>query len=235
MADQELESGQEQAESVAAPLPKISDVSGVEPASVSTVDAEALDERVAQRVLAKLDEVIDRRLQSTKDKRFATLEGLDPDALKRFNSYVKKFGDEDEAIRQMRVDTLITQSSPKADQGRSPTLETKSTEAILAEVKADFGIELAPNDPELVEAAKKTYSSWDAWEKTVSKIGARRLKQGTVSATAVVAETQQKPPTGGSIEAAQEKLVRLQANLKTRPAEIEKAMTELQEAMSRQR
>jgi len=87
--------------------------------------------------------VIDRRLQSTKDKRLSALDGLDPEALRRFNSYVKKFGDENEAVRQMQIDSLLTKASSGVDRGRSPKAETRDTTVILAEVKNDLGVEIA--------------------------------------------------------------------------------------------
>ena len=234
MADEQLESGLEVPESKAPPTPQISEPSGDERPSAAAVDAEALADQLTERVLSKLDEVIDRRLQSTKDKRLSALDGLDPEALRRFNSYVKKFGDEAEAVRQMQVDALISRASSGVDRGRSPKAETRDTTVILAEVKNDLGVEIAPDDPDLIALSKKTYSSWDAWNKEVVKLGARRAKQANAPVS-VVAETPQKPPSGGSLEAAQEKLARLQANPKTTSADLQAAFTEVREAMSRQR
>jgi hypothetical protein len=235
MAEELLESGQEVSESQAAPLPTISEPSGDEQPSAATVDAEALVDQLSEKVLAKLDEAIDRRLQSTKDKRLSALDGLDPEALRRFNAYVKKFGDEGEAVRQMQIDHLIeSQSSPARDRGRSPVAEARDTNVILAEVKNDLGVEIAPDDPELVELAKKSYTSWDAWSKAVTKMGARRLKQATAPVS-VVAETPQTAASGNSVAAAQQKLDRVLADQTARPAAIEAAMREVQEAMTRQR
>jgi len=232
MTDKAPESGLEVPESVAPPVPEISEPSGDERPSAAAVDTEALD-KIADRVMSKLDEAIDKRFQSFKDKRLAPLDGLDPEALRRFNSYVKKFGDENEAVRQMQVDALIQRSSG-ADHGRSAKTETRDTSVILAEVKNDLGVEIAPDDPDLITLAKKSYASWDAWQTAVVKLGARRAKQANAP-TSVVAETPQKPPSGGSLEAAQAKLLRVQSDMKSTPAEIKSAMDELQGAMTRQR
>ena len=236
MAEELLESGQEVQEAQAAPLPVISEPSGDERPSAATVDAEALVDQLSEKVLAKLDEAIDRRLQSTKDKRLSALNGLDPEALRRFNAYVKKFGDEGEAVRQMQIDHLLeSQASPAPDRGRSAVAEARDTNVILAEVKNDLGVDIAPDDPELVELAQKTYNSWDSWSKAVTKLGARRLKHATAP-TSVVAETPQTATRGGdAVAVAQEKLARVTSNTKSRPAEIDAAMREVQEAMARQR
>ena len=232
MTDEQLESGSEVTESKAPPVPQISEPSGDERPSAAAVDTDALADQLTERVMSKLDEVIDRRLQSTKDKRFAALDGLDAEALKRFNQYVKKFGDENEAVRQMQIDTLINKAS--SGTGRQPVkTETRDTSVILAEVKADLGVEIAPDDPDLIKAANKSYSSWDSWRAEVLKLGARKAKQATVSPAAVVAETPQKAPSAGTVEAAQDKLNRLMA--KGSPADVKAAMKELQEAMTRQR
>ena len=234
MTDKAPESGLEVPESVAPPVPEISEPSGDERPSAAAVDTDTLADQLTERVMSKLDEVIDRRLQSTKDKRLSALDGLDPEALRRFNSYVKKFGDENEAVRQMQIDHLISKQSSPSDLGRSPKVETRDTSVILAEVKNDLGVEIAPDDPDLIALAKKSYGSWDAWQTAVVKLGARKAKQANAP-TSVVAETPQKPPSGGSLEAAQDKLARLQANPRTTTADLQSASNELREALSRQR
>ncbi len=235
MAEEQLESGQEVEESKAPPVPEISGPSGDERPSAAAVDTDTLADQLTERVLSKLDKRIDERFQSFKDKRLAPLDNLDPEALRRFNAYVKKFGDEDEAVRQMRVDRLIQQqSSPNGDPGRSPKAETRDTSVILAEVKNDLGVEIAPDDPDLIALAKKSYSSWDAWQTAVVKLGARKAKQANAPVS-VVAETPQRAPSGGTIDSAQEKLARLQANPKATTADLQSASKELREALSRQR
>jgi len=232
MTDEQLESGSEVTESKAPPVPQISEPSGDERPSAAAVDTDALADQLTERVMSKLDEVIDRRLQSTKDKRFAALEGLDAEALKRFNQYVKKFGDENEAVRQMQIDTLINKAS--SGTGRQPAkTETRDTSVILAEVRNDLGVEIAPDDPDLIKAANKSYASWDSWRAEVLKLGARKAKQAAAPTSPVV-EASQKVPSAGTVEAAQDKLNRLMAN-KGSQADVKSAMKELQEAMTKQR
>ena len=235
MTEEQLESGQEVEESKVPPVPEISGPSGDERPSAAAVDTDTLADQLTERVMSKLDEVIDRRLQSTKDKRLSALDGLDPEALRRFNAYVKKFGDENEAVRQMQIDHLISkQASPTGDLGGSPKVETRDTSVILAEVKNDLGVEIAPDDPDLIALAKKSYGSWDAWQTAVVKLGARKAKQANAP-TSVVAETPQKAPSGSTIDVALQKMLRVQNDTKAQPKELEKAMAEYKEALSRQR
>ena len=234
MAEEQLESGQEVEESKAPPVPEISGPSGDERPSAAAVDTDTLADQLTERVMSKLDEVIDRRLQSTKDKRLSALDGLDPEALRRFNTYVKKFGDENEAVRQMQIDHLISKSSAAGDQARSPKPETRDTSVILAEVKNDLGVEIAPDDPDLIALAKKSYASWDAWQTAVVKLGARKAKQANAPVS-VVAETPQRAPSAVGVDSAQEKLARLQADPKVKSADLDAAFKELRKAMSRQR
>jgi hypothetical protein len=234
MTDKTPESGLEVPELKAPPVPEISEPSGDERPSAAAVDADTLAARVAAQVLEQLDQTIDRKMQSTKDKRLSALDGLDVASLKRFAALAKEVG-EDKAIRELAIDKLIErQASPAGDPGRSPKVETRDTSVILAEVKNDLGVEIAPDDPDLISLAKKSYSSWDAWQTAVVKLGARKAKQANAP-TSVVAETPQKPPSGGSLEAAQEKLARLQANPKTTSADLQSAFSEVREALSRQR
>jgi hypothetical protein len=232
MTDKQPESGLEVTESKAPPVPEISEPSGAS-TSAAAVDTDTLADQLTERVMSKLDEVIDRRLQSTKDKRFAALDGLDAEALRRFNSYVKKFGDENEAVRQMQIDHLINKSSG-ADQARSKPAESRDTTVILAEVRNDLGVEIAPDDPDLIALAKKTYNSWDAWRGDVLKLGARKAKQAAAPESVVV-EAPQKVPSAGTVESATEKLTRLQADPKAKTADLNAASKELREAISRQR
>lgn len=235
MTDKTPESGLEVPESVAPPVPEISEPSGDERPSAAAVDTDSLAKTVAAQVLELLDGTIDRKLQSTKDKRLSALDGLDVASLKRFAALTKELGSEDKAIRELAIDRLIErQSSPAGDPGRSPKVETRDTNVILAEVKNDLGVEIAPDDPDLIALAKKSYSSWDSWQTAVVKLGARKAKQANAP-TSVVAETPQKPPSGGSLEAAQDKLARLQANPKATTADLQSAMNEMREALSRQR
>jgi len=234
MTDKTPESGLEVPESVAPPTPEISELSGDERPSAAAVDTDALADQLTERVMSKLDEVIDRRLQSTKDKRLSALDGLDPEALRRFNTYVKKFGDENEAVRQMQIDHLISKSSAAGDLARSPKAETRDTSVILAEVKNDLGVEIAPYDPDLIALAKKSYSSWDAWQTAVVKLGARKAKQANAPVS-VVAETPQKAPSNSMLDAAYQKMMRVQNDTKASPKALEAAMAEYREALARQR
>jgi len=79
--------------------------------------------------LKRLPDLIDAGIKSTKDKRFQALEGVDPVTLKKFKAYLDKYqGDEDKAIREMRVDEILDgQSSKPADRSGSPASEKRMT------------------------------------------------------------------------------------------------------------
>ena len=236
MTDKAPESDLEVPESKAPPVPEISELSGDKPPSAAAVDAETLADQLTERVLERLGPELDKRVQSVKDRRLSALDGLDVEALRKLNAYVKKYGDENEAVRQMQIDHFVSQASGQVDLGRSAPKETRDTTVILAEVKEDLGVEIAPDDPDLIEASKKkTYTSWDAWRAEVMKLGARRAKQANASPSAVVAETPQKAPSNSSLDAAFQKMQRVQNDTKATPAALEAAVKEYREALARQR
>ena len=107
MADETLESGQEVVEAQETPTPEVPSVPSGDklPSAEPRLDAAALAEKLEQleKKFEELPTLVERSIQSTKDRRFAALEGLDPDLLRKFKNYLDQYGDEDRAIREMQL------------------------------------------------------------------------------------------------------------------------------------
>lgn len=111
MTDQAQESALEVPETKELPVPETSGDSGDErPSTVGAVDKAELAKELLPLLregLAKDPEFI-RESQSIKDKRLRVLDGIDPEAMRKFNKYLQKAGgDEDTAIREMLIDQRI--------------------------------------------------------------------------------------------------------------------------------
>jgi hypothetical protein len=107
-----------------------------------------------EEIVRKLPDLIDSGVKRTKDKRFAALEGLDPDTLKRFKAYLDKYGgNEDAAIREMRIDSVLEgQPSPQKDQGGSDAEEKRMTRYVRRTL-SQSGVSF--NDPEYLALVDK--------------------------------------------------------------------------------
>ncbi|MHC4619667.1 MAG: hypothetical protein ACYTEQ_18120 [Planctomycetota bacterium] len=137
---EELESAQEQTEETQSPAVP-SAVSGDKPTSAPSVNVE----EIVDALMPKLEEQIERRVQSTKDRRFATM----GDDIERLKSYIKGAGgDVDRAVREMKLDDLIEQGgSPAQVQGGTGASGAEAAfEVISTELLSGAGI--AFNDAE---------------------------------------------------------------------------------------
>jgi len=233
MTDKAPESGLEVPESVAPPVPEISEPSGDErpsAAAVSTDDLVRLDRKLDEITKSLQAQV--RGLQGGVDRQLSKLTNVEALA-RQLGVEPQKVAD---AQRQIVLNEIVDErlGSQTNDPGRSKVAENRDTSVILAEVKNDLGVEIAPDDPDLQTAGKKTYGSWDSWKAEIYKLAARKAKQANAP-TSVVAETPQRAPSAGTVDSAQDKLARLQANPKTTTADLQSASNELREALSRQR
>jgi hypothetical protein len=131
---EELESAQEQTEETQSPAVP-SAVSEDKPTSAPSVNVEEL----LDTLMPKLEERIERSVQSTKDRRFATM----GDDIERLKSYIKSAGgDVDRAVREMKLDDLIEQGgSGAAVQGGTDASGTEvAFEAISTELLSGAGL-----------------------------------------------------------------------------------------------
>ncbi len=199
MADQELESGQEVSEAQEQPSPEVLSVpSGAKQASAQPVDEDALAERVAARVREAIQPDIERGIQSTKDKRFRVLEGIDPDTLGRFKDYLaKNKGDVDAAYREMRIDDVLDRGrSEEVDRGRSASAgpSEKRMERYVRRILSSAGIPF--KDPEYLKVVEKFQSKgsfdedefFDEVDDLVERRTTKQERQESPEAGSVVAE-----------------------------------------------
>jgi hypothetical protein len=144
-----------------------------------------------EEIVKKLPDIIDSGIKRTKDKRFAALGELDPETLRRFKSYLDKYGgNEDAAIREMRVDAVLEgQSSPPADQGRSDAEERRMTRYVRRTLS---GSGVSFNDPEYLALVEKHSSPkgvdeeafYDDVDELVERRQSKQTKQTNIGAAA---------------------------------------------------
>lgn len=152
-------------------VPKVSPASET-PISAPKFDEEALVEKVA----ARLEGLIEKKFQSTKDKRFADVERI-TNYLKANNNDVAK------AMREMQIDDLLTgrESTPsrsvpgRDDDGEQQAALIAQTTDILNEAGIPF------DDPAVKAWAGGSYPSEGAAVVALSKLVTKRLKQGAAS------------------------------------------------------
>jgi len=174
--DPAKDSGSESSGSVGVPTPQISQNSSDQPSSSATpFNEDALIEKLTTR----LEDVVERKLQSTKDKRFKNLEGYEEAAptLKKFKEYLDKSGgDVDKASREMQIDQLIASrggggSPAPTGAQRSETVDETKVADILNEAGVKF------DDPDVVAWGKKTYASAGDAYHSLTRLATRKLKQ----------------------------------------------------------
>lgn len=201
MTDEKLESAEEQQESAAPPMPKISDASPVEPSSAPS--DKALMSRIEQleTTVRDIPQAIEKMFQSAKDTRFGKLEPLieaTPDLL-RLKQYVDAAGgDWAKGYREMQLDDMIAEResrSPARDPGRSTAAEEEAmkdqTEVILKRGGIPY------DDPELAKLATQNFESRADWYKAISDMADNRIKQasGPNPASVVTEGSGQLPPS----------------------------------------
>lgn len=172
MTDQAAESAVGTPESAGTPTPDFSGSSTPAPAS-PTFDADAL----VGKVMEKLGPEIDRRFQSTKDKRFKTLDKLgDLSSLVEFKDYLERNqGNFDAALKDYRVDQVLAQQGSPSAPGSAPAVDKAKVEQRTTELLNDAGI--SATDPEYLALVGKTYAAPEDWYHAVSRFAVKRNKQ----------------------------------------------------------
>ena len=166
------------------PAPEISPASTSQPPS-PVVDADA----IVERVVSRLDEVLDRKLQSTKDRRFADLEKVKA-------ALDESGGDPKKAARQLAIDQLLEQQTSQMPvPGRT---DDEDFDELYAGILANRNI--SPDDVELAEwvgstkfGSKKAFLG--AVREKAERMKSQREKQGKAgSPAAVITDAAGKPP-----------------------------------------
>ena len=236
MSDLPAVSAGESVEAKAPPAPTISEISAGQPTS-QAVDANAIEElsRKFQELRESLPILVERGIQSTKDRRFeAVLKAADEVAV------VKKYleaagGDAEKAAREMWIDAQMSGKPQPPVPGRT---EVDDFDERYAGILAKRGI--APDDVELDGWVKShKFGSKNAFLDEVrdeaERMKNRREKQGKAgSPAAVVTEAQGGAPVPpGDVDDLTHRLNRAIASGNT--AAIAKADEALREAIARGR
>ena len=218
MTDQQVDSALEVPESAELPLPVASGDSGDE--RRSTVGAVDTTKLVKELVPALRDALVNdpefvRQSQSVKDKRLRVLDDIDPAAMRKFSAYLKKYGDEEEAIRQTLIDHKLLGSVEESPGTAAPVAEPvrePDPRAYVSSLLTEAGVPY--DDPDylaLVEEYKGKGITED-FRADVRALARTRVK-GTpreVSPAAVISEaSRQAAPTSSGL--AQQYITKLRA------------------------
>lgn len=161
------ESGQEQVNQ-GLPTPTFTETSAG--SSTSSVDTEALIEAVLNRLTPQLE----KKLQSTKDKRIANIEkqlGIrDLEELEAMGATIPESVKLEHRLRQLEGTRQST--PPQAQTPTSPGSGANLTAQDVAEVVKKF--QLDANDPDVIGALRGTYRNRDHFENTLAHLALTR-------------------------------------------------------------
>ena len=193
MTESELESGQITPETEETPTPAVpsAKTGDKQPSAAPTEDVTALLEKFAN-LERSIPDLIERGIQSTKDRRLDALGALGEDgiqSLKRFKSYLDKFGgDEEKAIKEMRVDDLLQTGPSKAEVvGATDAAVEGRMQRFARRILATAGI--AANDPRYDEfvgkhrfvSENRFYDDLENWIDATTTKEARQQAAGAAS------------------------------------------------------
>ena len=210
-----------------APLPTISSSSADVSSEAPQFDAEALVDEMLEKLAPMLDNKIDARFKSAKDKRFAKVEEI--------LSAVKEAGGDPEKVRGRleqadlydRLDKIEAGIRSGGDVGASPEPDIQGdTTEILQKADIPF------DDPDVAEWAGKSFTSETQAITALKALVTKRAKQesGVSQATAVGASSQPAPPG----ESDDELLERIEKLLKHPLQNIEERKKLIAEAKKRE-
>lgn len=208
-------------ESKAPPVPKISSSSP----SASSFNTDELSSKVTGQIMEQLsaiiDDRVDSRFKSAKDKRFAKVDeileavkasGGDPDRI-REDLYRKEYSDRLEAIEKA--------FSSGGDFGKSPAgdgtshLEAQTNE-ILSTMEKKYGISFSEDDLNAL-AGSKEYSSSEEWLTDVAEAGIKKAKQASISPSAIVGKSGKPAPVEDDLGGLTEELNAIYVGKKGNP------------------
>jgi len=174
------ESGQEQQEVQGQPTLEVPSVaSGVQQTSGSQND-----EAVLERLLSRVDERLDRKMQSLKDKRIAELE-------KKINMLL----DEGESAPVREVSGRTKQADQSGGEDHQPYMEAMTAQILR-------GADIAFDDPDyvaLVNEYGQKITNPDQWEKVVREFANNKKVKGTKQSNvtpAAMSSSGSSPPPG---------------------------------------
>ena len=178
-----------------APLPEISSSSTDVSSEAPQFDADALAEKTIEKLVPTLEELIDRRFKSAKDKRFAKVEEI--------LSAVKEAGGDPEKVRGRleqadlydRLDKIEAGISSGGAIGIAPEPDIQSDTAEILQ-KADIPFD----DPDVAEWASKSFTSEAQALTGLRAVVTKRAKQANVGAAATMGSSGVPAPKSGDAE-----------------------------------
>lgn len=163
------------------PTPVISSASGGQGSAASTSDVQALRQSIKAELLAEFAPLIEKGIQSTKDKRFRDLEEIRAQMLSNKAYLDKNNGDASLAAREMAIDEMLTS---QGSAGRTPpTGEQVSFQDTTTAKLVKAGI--AFDDPEVL--------AWAATEVATETQGLLKL-DALIQRRITQPQTQTPPP-----------------------------------------
>lgn len=192
-------------EPIAPPTPIVTSGDSTAAGSAETqFDAEALADRMLEKLAPMLDDKIDARFKSAKDKRFAKVEEI--------LSAVKEAGGDPEKVRGRleqadlydRLDKIEAGISSGGATGIAPEPDIQSDTAEILQ-KADISFD----DADVAEWADKSFTSETQAITALKALVTKRAKQENVTEAATVGTGAQPAPAGESDDELLEKIDKL--------------------------
>jgi hypothetical protein len=184
----------------APPVPAVSTSSAHESSAGPGIDAEALARQVAESVRAEiekdLDDRVDARFKSGKDRRFAKVDEI-YDWVKKSGGDVTKI-EGDLTISELR--SRLEAVEQGRDVGTSPATAPQGTiqaetEDLLKSIKDELGVDFTREELESLSKSK-VFTSNAAWYAELSKSAVKKAKSGAVTPAATVGASGSVAATG---------------------------------------
>jgi hypothetical protein len=189
------EGGQEQV-SGELPTPRFTDASAG--SATSSVDTDAL----VEAVLRRLEPTLDKKLQSTKDKRIAEIEKRlkmsDLTELEELGAQIPDNVKLEYRLRQIEGNRQPESNQATTSQGSGANLATQEVAEVVKKLNLDA------NDPEVIEKLRGTYRNRDHFEATLAQMAlARATKPQPSAAESATIQAQPSTPVDVSAKIAQ--------------------------------
>lgn len=203
MTDEAVESAAESKEQVAPPAPQVSEASRQEPSAPSGVTEDTLKQMFSD-FENRMNESLERQVQSQKDKRFARIE-KDLESLRNIRERLEaNQGDwsalEREAVENeylSRLDQIESQLSKPQSGGANWEQEwAQQSEAMLKDAADKYGVNLTPE--EMAAVSGRTYESYSQAFGALNDVILAKARGEAVPRAAIVPDSvgQTSPPPG---------------------------------------
>jgi len=185
---------QGEGEALVPPTPTISAGSEQAGSEETGFDVEAFEERFFSKLDEVLDDKVDARVKSIKDRRLNKLAKID-----EILAAVEASGGDPEKIRgKLETDEVLNRlealegamrgagGTASVDGAQMSGAKQKEFEARTAEILEEAGIPL--DDPEVLELKKSPVASEGDWYRKITKLGVQRAKQAGITPSAAVGD-----------------------------------------------